>query len=88
MRQRVTRVYCRSRIDCDISFVNVPDDAVFIDHKRCAISKALLLVKDTIILNDCAFEIAEEWKGYSELLCEFAVGGNTVYTHSKNLGVG
>jgi len=66
----------------------VLDDAVFIDHKGCAISKALLFVKDTIILNYCAFEIAEEWKCYCELLCEFAVGGDTVYTQSKNLGVG
>ena len=47
------------RIDRHVSFVNVPDDAFFIDQEGGAISKALLFVKDTIILNYSALEIAE-----------------------------
>ena len=75
-------------IDGDVSFVNVPDDAFFIDQEGGAISKALLLVEDTIILHDGAFEIAEDREGNSDLFGEFAVGGNTVYTHAENLSVG
>jgi len=66
----------------------VPDDAFFIDQEGGPISKALLLVKDPIILDDGAFEIAEERKHDSNLFGEFAVGGNTVYTHAENLSVG
>jgi len=74
-------------IDCHVSFVNVPDDAFFIDQEGGAISEALFLVVDAIILNDGAFEIAENGERNSNLFCEFAVGGNAVDTHSKNLSL-
>ena len=48
-----------SRIDGDVSFVDVANDSFFIDQEGSAISKALLLVKDAIRLDDGAFEIAE-----------------------------
>ena len=57
--EHVTRLHHRRRIDGDVSFVNVLDDAFFIDQERGAISKALLLVKDTVSLNYSSFEIAE-----------------------------
>ena len=81
----VTRFHDGRWIDRDVSFVDVPNDPFFIDQEGGAISKAILLVKDTIVLDYSAFEITEEWKRYSNLLCEFAVGGNTVYTQAENL---
>ena len=86
--KNVTRVDDRRRIDRDVSFVNVTNDAFFIDQESGAISKALLLIKNTIIFDDGSFEVAEEREGDSDLLCEFAVGGNTVNTETKNLSVG
>src|SRR5262245_25553431 len=88
MREHVTRFDSGARIDGDVSFVNVPDDTFFIDHEGGTISKALLFVEATIILHHSAFEITEQWKRNSKLFCEFAVGGDTVYTHSENLSVG
>ena len=61
------------------------NDAFLIDQERGAIAKALLLVEDAIIFHDSAFEIAEYRKRDSNLLREFAVGGDTVDTHSENL---
>jgi hypothetical protein len=75
-------------IDCDIAFVDVPDNAFFVDQEGGAISKTLLLVEDPVILYYCAFEIAEEREGNSKLFGEFAVGENAVYTHSENLSFG
>ena len=57
--KHVTRLHNGSWIDGDVSFVDVPDNAFFIDQERGAISEALLLVKDTISLHYRAFEIAE-----------------------------
>jgi len=88
MCEHVTRIHNACRIDCYVSFVYVSNDAFLIDHEGCAISKALFLVEDAIILDHGAFEIAEYRKGYTELFCEFAVGGNAVYTHTEDLSVG
>ena len=87
MLKHITGVNNGGRIDRYISFVDVPDDAFFVDQEGGAISKALLLVEDSIIFNDGAFEIAEDWKGNSELFGEFAVGGNAVDTHSEDLSL-
>ncbi len=59
MLKHVTRLHDSSGIDGDVSFVDVPDDAFLIDQERGAISKALLLIKDTISLHYSALEIAE-----------------------------
>src|SRR5689334_14522091 len=88
MLKHVARVDDGCRVDGDVSFVDVTNDAFFVDQESGAISKALLLVKNAIVFHDGAFEIAQEREGDSELLCEFAVGGNTVYTQTKNLSVG
>ena len=88
MCEHVTRFDSGCRIDRDISFVDVLNDAVFIDHEGGTIAKALLLVEDTIVLDYGAFEIAEERERDPKLLGKFAVGGNTVYTHAENLSVG
>jgi len=57
--QHVTGVNNGGRIDRDVSFVDVLNDAVLIDHEGGAIAEALLFVEDTIIFDDGAFEIAE-----------------------------
>jgi len=88
MLEHVTRVDHSRWIDRDVSFVDMLDDSFFIDHESRAISEALFFVKDTIVSNDSAFEITEDRKSNSNLFGEFAVGGNTVKTHSENLRVG
>ena len=75
------------RIDRHVSFVNVPDDAFFIDQEGGAISETLLLVIDAVVLNYGALEIAEYGEGNSDLFCEFSVSGNAVNTHSENLSL-
>ena len=75
-------------IDCGVSFLDVADDAFFIDYEGGAIAEALLFVEDTISLDDCAFKITEYRKRNADLFCEFAVGGNAVYTHAEYLSVG
>jgi hypothetical protein len=87
MLEHVTGLDYRGRIDGHVSFINVPDDAFFIDQESGAISKALLLVVDAIVFNDGAFEIAEDGERNSNLFGEFAVGGNTVDTHSEDLSL-
>ena len=57
--EHVTRLHYRCRIYGDVSFVDVLDDAFLIDQERGAVSKTLLLVKDTISLHYRAFEIAQ-----------------------------
>ena len=88
MLEHVTRVDNRGRIDRDVSFVDVLDDSLLIDHESSAISEALFFVEDAIVFHYSAFEITEDRESNSDLFCEFAVGGNTVNTHSKNLRVG
>ena len=75
-------------IDGHVSFVDMLDDPFFIDHEGGAITEALLFVKNAVVLDDGAFEIAEQGKRDSELLGKFAVGGNAVYAESKNLSIG
>ena len=88
MLEHVARVDDACRIDSDVSFVDVLNDAFFVDQEGGAISKALFLIKNTIVFDDGAFEVAEDREGNSDLLCKFAVGGNAVYTQTKNLSVG
>ena len=59
MLERVAGLYNGGRIDRDVSFVDVANDAFFVDQESSAISKALLLVKDAIRFHDGAFEVAE-----------------------------
>jgi len=85
--EHVTGVDDGRRIDRDVTFVDVANDSFFIDQESGAISEALLFVEDAIVFDDSAFEITEDRKGNSDLFCEFAVSGNTVNTHSEDLGV-
>ncbi len=79
MRQHVACFRGAGRIDRHVTFVDVLNDPVFVDDKRCAITKALFFIKDSIVLHNSPFEIAEYWKGNAELFGKLTVGGNTVY---------
>ena len=83
--EHVARLDNGRRIDRDVSFIDMSNDAFFIDQKGGAIAEALLLIEDAVVFDDGAFEIAEDRESYSKLLCEFTVGRNTVNTHSENL---
>jgi hypothetical protein len=74
-------------VDSHIPFIDVLNLPFLVDHKRSAVAKALFLVEDAIIPDHCAFEIAEQRERYSNLFCEFAVGGNTVYAEAEDLSV-
>ena len=85
--EHVTRFHHGRRIDGHVSFVDMSNDAFFIDQERRAISKALLLVEDAIVFDDGAFEIAQQRERNCELFGKFTVGGNAVNTQSKNLSL-
>ena len=87
MLEHVTSFNNSSRIDRHVSFVNVPDDAFFVDQEGGAISEALLLIKDAVVFYHGAFEIAEDRKCYLNLFCKFAVGGDAVNTEAEYLSV-
>ena len=88
MRQDVARIFSAGWIDGDVAFFDVLNDSVLVDNERCTIAEALLFIEDAIVSYDCAFEIAEQRKRNAELFGEFAIGGNAVYTESKNLRIG
>src|SRR5476651_672485 len=88
VRQDVAGVLGGGWVDGDVPFVDVLNDPVFVDHKGRAITKALLLVKNSIVLNYRALEIAEKRESNAILFGEFAIGGNTIYAESENLRVG
>ena len=59
MCEHVTGVLNFAWIDCYVTFVDVANYAFLVDHESRTISKALLLVENSVILNHSAFEIAE-----------------------------
>ncbi len=58
MRQDVAGVGGAVGIQSFAAFIDALDDPFLIDHKRGAVSKLLLLVKDSIVLHDSSFEVA------------------------------
>ena len=88
MLEHIARLDNGGRVDRNVSFVDVTDNAFFVYQERGSISETLFLVEDAVIFDDCAFEIAEERKSNSKLLGKFTVGGNAVNTETKNLSVG
>lgn len=58
MRQDIARFRRARWVDSGISLFDVPNNSLFIDYKRSAVTKTLLFVEDPIVLNDRAFEIA------------------------------
>jgi len=87
MRQNVAGVLCRCRIDGDVTFVDVLNNSVLVDDEGGAITEALVFIIDAVILHDCAFEIAQQRKGYPVLFAEFFIGRNAIDADSENLRV-
>jgi hypothetical protein len=75
-------------IDGHGSFVDMANDALFIDYESSSISVALFLVEDSVVLNHSPFEVAQYGKGNAQLFCKFPVGWNAVHTQTKNLRFG
>src|ERR1700674_4430497 len=88
VRKDVAGILGGGWIDGDVPFVDVLNDPVFVDHKGRTIAIAAVFIEDAIVLDHCAFEIAEQRKGDAVLLAEFSVRGNTVHTDAENLRVG
>jgi hypothetical protein len=59
MHQGIAAVDHSRWIDGHVSFVDVLNDAFFIDHEGGAITEALLFIEHAVVFNDGAFEIAE-----------------------------
>jgi len=59
MLKNVTGINNGGRIDRDVAFVDVLNEAFLVDHEGGPVAEALLFVEDTIIFDDGAFEIAE-----------------------------
>jgi len=87
MRQDVARVRGARRIDSHSSFIDVLDEAVFIDDERGAISVAAFFVKYPVISDDCSFEIAQQRKSNAVLFGELAISRDAVHADSENLSV-
>ena len=85
MRQDITSVRSTRSIDGIIANVDVLNDSFLIHDEGSSIAKALLFIEDAVVLYNCPFEIAEEWKSHAQLFGELAIGGNTVNTNTKNL---
>ena len=59
VQEHVTGVYDARRIDRGVAFIDVLNDAFFIDHEGGPVAETLRFVEDTIIFNDGAFEITQ-----------------------------
>lgn len=59
MHQDVAGIDHGRWIDGHVAFVDVLDDAFFVDHEGGAITEALLFIENAIVFDDGAFEIAE-----------------------------
>ncbi len=76
------------RIDGRFALLDVAEDTFFVDDERGACSKSAFLVKDTVIFDHLAFEIAEQWERDVNVLGETFVSSKAVNTDSENLRFG
>ena len=76
-----------SRINRHISFIDVLNDAVFVDDKCGSIAEALLFIKNPVVFYNGSLEITEQWKSYTDVLRETPVGGNAIDADAENLSI-
>ena len=88
MRQYVACFGSGRRINRYISFINVLNDAVFVDNECGSIAEALLFIKNSVVFHHSPFEITQQWKRYADVLRETPVGRNTVDADAENLSIG
>ena len=87
MRQDIARISRARGIDSYVTFVDVLNNAVLIDYEGGAIAIAALFIENSVIPYNCAFEVAQQWKGDPILFGKFAVGRNAVYAETENLSI-
>jgi len=87
MRQDVARVRGAAGIQGLAAFIDALDDPFLIDHKRGAVSKLLILVKDSIVLHYRSFKIAQQRKCHADLLGKLFIGGDAVDAEAQDLCV-
>src|SRR5688572_9861630 len=68
-------------VDSCATFIDVLNNALFIDHERRAIAKASLFIEDSIVFHDAPFhEVTKDGKRDPNLFCKLAVSRNAVHT--------
>ena len=77
-----------ARVKCILTFIDVPDDAVFVHHQRCPVREPLLLVQNTVFLRNLSLEITKQRKINSFLLRESFVRSGAVNANPQDLGAG
>lgn len=88
MRQYVAGFGGRSRINRYISFIDVLNDAVFVDDKCGSIAEALFFIENSVVFHDSSLEITEQWESDPDVLRETPVGRNAVDADAENLSIG
>src|SRR5205807_9498098 len=88
MRQDVAGFFGARRIDSIVTFLDVLDYSVLVDHERRPIAVTTFLVKDAVVFYDAAFgEVAEDWKSYSVLFRELRISEGTVHAQTEHLSI-
>jgi hypothetical protein len=85
MRQYVAGVSGGSWIDRHVSFIDVLNDPVLIDDEGGAIAEALFFIKNSVVFNHGSLKVAQQWKGYPDVLCKTAVGRNAIDADAEDL---
>src|ERR1051326_7307129 len=85
--KKALKVVVAGCIDSLITFFDVLNDSVFIDHEGRPVTESLVFIEDSIISHYRAFEITEQRKRYGVLFGELAVRGDAVNANAENLGV-
>ena len=88
MRQYVACFGGSSRINRYISFIDVLNDAVFVDDKCGSIAETLFFIKNSVVFNDSTLEITQQWECDTDVLRETSVGRNAVDADAENLSIG
>ena len=76
------------RVDCGVALLNVADDTFFVHDERGTSGESAFFVKDAVLLNHMAFEIAKQRERDSDILGEAFVAGKSVNTDPEHLRVG
>src|SRR5437773_7753464 len=87
MRQDVASILSAGRIDGFVAFLDVLDDAVFVDYERSAIAVAALFIEDAVVFYHRVFYVAQDRKSNAVLFRELRIGKGAVDAEAENLGI-
>src|SRR5262249_32166503 len=88
VRQDVARIFSAGWVDGIVAFLDMLDNSVFVDHESSTIAVAPFFIKDAVVLDYRAFEIAQQRKGDAVFCRKFFVGGNAVKADAEDLSIG